>query len=118
MRMPRSLASQRLAMEVCVVAPSAMAENTSSSIAVFSAAVFWYAFSVSKMRSGVTSAGSGAVLMGVAPEIWDALMGCGILGEAPVDEVGFVCFDDGFGHVGFAQLMKRELDFAAWLHRG
>src|ERR1700679_1814545 len=118
MRIPRSLASQLLAMEACVVAPAAMAENTSSSIAVFSAAVCWYAFSVSKMRSGVTLAGSGAVVMGVAPKVWYVLMGCGIFGKAPVDEFGSVGFDDAGWDVGFVQLTKCEIDFAAALHRG
>jgi hypothetical protein len=37
--MPRSLDWQRLAMEGCVVAPSAMPEKTSSLMAVLSAAV-------------------------------------------------------------------------------
>src|ERR1700689_2921676 len=116
MRIPRSLDSQRLAMEAWVVAPAAMAEKTSSSMAVLSAAVFWYAFKVSKMRSGETLAGSGLVVMGASPEIYCALMGSGIFGEAPVNEFGFVGSDDGLRHVGFVELMKREIDFAGWLH--
>src|SRR5580704_11958783 len=43
-------------------------------------------------------------------------MGSRVFGEAPVNEFGFVGFNDGGRHVGFVELMKSEIDFAAWLH--
>ena len=43
-------------------------------------------------------------------------MGNRIFCEAPVNEFGFVGFDDSGRHVGFVQLMKREAYFTAWLH--
>ena len=61
-------------------------------------------------------AGSGAVVMRVAPEIWDALMGNGIFGEAPMNEFGLVGVHDGGGHVGFVQLLKSKVDFSAGLN--
>jgi len=51
--MPRSVAPTFLASVVASSLPSPIAVKTSSSIAVFSAAVSWYAFSELKMRSGV-----------------------------------------------------------------
>src|SRR2546421_4244585 len=52
MRIPRSAVSQRAANSSGVCAPSAIAVNTSSSIAALRAAVRWYALTVSKKNSG------------------------------------------------------------------
>src|SRR5271170_7512256 len=43
-------------------------------------------------------------------------MGSGIFREAPVNKFGFVGVHDGGGHVGFVQLLKSEVDFAAGLN--
>src|ERR1700757_5451776 len=65
-RTPRSAASHRFAIVAAVVLPSAMAVNTSSSTAVFSASVCWCAFMALKKRSGVGCYGGMAVAIDIS----------------------------------------------------